>query len=335
MTYNFKIHIIHHLKTKNMKKITLLLSFIACVAFAHAQLLVSDNFNYLVGSGLLSNGWVGTGATPSTLSPILVTAPTITYAGYPGSGTGNEITLSTSGEDLNKSFVATTTGTIYFSALVNLTAAQTPGDYFLHIGDIPTGTSYFGRTFAKLDGTKIAFGILNTSGGTPTPTATYTTSIYDLNTTYLVVVKVNAATGASSLIINPDLSAEPSTGWTTSTTGTATVPAVGFSTINVRQGTAANAPSVKIDGIHVATSYNALFAATGLTNIKADALSISLNGKTLSVDNVTDGSTVDVYSSVGAKVQSAKLQNGAIQLNSFAKGLYIVRVGNLSSKIML
>jgi len=75
--------------------------------------------------------------------------------------------------------------------------------------------------------------------------------------------------------------------------------------------------------------------SAGFDSPNADLLSVTLKGKTLSVDNAADGSTVDVYSTIGAKVQSAKLQNGAIQLNSFAKGLYIVRVGNLSSKIML
>ena len=75
--------------------------------------------------------------------------------------------------------------------------------------------------------------------------------------------------------------------------------------------------------------------ATGFESPKSDVLSISLKGKNLSVNNVENGSTVDVYSSVGARVQSSILQNGAIQLNDLSKGLYIVRVGNLTSKIMM
>jgi len=74
---------------------------------------------------------------------------------------------------------------------------------------------------------------------------------------------------------------------------------------------------------------------TGFSSPKADALSVSLAGKSLYVKNVTDGSIVDVYSSVGSKVQSAQLVNGAIQLNNLSKGLYIVRIGNQSSKIIL
>jgi hypothetical protein len=62
---------------------------------------------------------------------------------------------------------------------------------------------------------------------------------------------------------------------------------------------------------------------------------ISLIGRNLTVSNVSIGTTVDIYSSIGSKVQSAQLQGGAVQLSNLAKGLYIVRVGNLSSKIML
>jgi len=73
----------------------------------------------------------------------------------------------------------------------------------------------------------------------------------------------------------------------------------------------------------------------GFSSLKADLLSVSLAGKTLTVNNVANGSTVEIYSALGSKVQSALLQSGAIQLNNLSKGLYIVRVGNLSSKIMM
>jgi len=76
-------------------------------------------------------------------------------------------------------------------------------------------------------------------------------------------------------------------------------------------------------------------SVTGLELLKSEVLSVSLAGKNLSVNNVANGSTVDIYSSVGARVQSSKLENGAILLNNFSKGLYIVKVGNQSSKIIL
>ncbi len=317
-----------------MRKITLLLSFIACVLVAQAQLIVSDNFDYTVNTELKSHGWIGTGATPSTINPIMVVAPSITYSGYPGSVIGNQISLTTTGEDLNKSFpAAITTGTIYFSALVNLSAAQATGDYFFHIGDLPAGTSYFARVFAKLDGTNIAFGIQNISGGTPTPTPTYSTSTYSLNTTYLLVVKFEIASNTASLIINPVLNAEPSAGWLVNNSGTGAVPAGGFTTINVRQGTATNAPTLVMDGIRVATSWAGLFSTTGIFNTTADILQVKLIGKTLTVTN-SPSSSVEIFNALGAKVKTLELVNGSVEL-SLTKGIYIVRAGQKTAKIMM
>jgi hypothetical protein len=158
-----------------MKKITLLLSFIACVGFMQAQTLLVENFDYTPATDLLGQGsWALTGsaATPN----IQVTATSITYPAYPGSGVGNEVTL-TNGQDLNKAFAPQTTGTIYASFIVNVSAAPTNGDYFFHFGAETIGSAFIGRTFVKADATagKIVFGILQASGGT----ATYSTTTYN------------------------------------------------------------------------------------------------------------------------------------------------------------
>jgi hypothetical protein len=73
----------------------------------------------------------------------------------------------------------------------------------------------------------------------------------------------------------------------------------------------------------------------GFSSLKADALSVTLKGCSLSINNVADGSTVDIFSTLGAKVQTSKLENNAIQLNNLSRGLYVVRVGNMTSKIMM
>jgi hypothetical protein len=53
------------------------------------------------------------------------------------------------------------------------------------------------------------------------------------------------------------------------------------------------------------------------------------------VKNAIDGSTVEIYSAVGSKVQSSVLENGRINLNDLSRGMYVVRVGKLTQKIML
>lgn len=60
-----------------------------------------------------------------------------------------------------------------------------------------------------------------------------------------------------------------------------------------------------------------------------------LNGKLLNVSNIDNGTTIEIYSALGARVQSAIYNGNPIQLNNLNKGIYIVRVGKFTQKIML
>ena len=298
---------------------------------AKAQLL-NENFNYTVGSVLAGQGNWGIDTNIGG-NPIFVTAASITYPGYPSSGIGQEVSITTSGQDVANTFTTQTAGYVYYSLLVNLSAAQNRGDYFLNLSQPGSSDPYFGLIYATLSGTNFVFGILNTYLGTGS-SPTFTATSYNLNTTYLLVVKVNVITGQSSLIVNPSMTTEPIDGWISNSSST-TMPSVnGFNHIIIRQGNALYAPTLKLDGIRVATSWNSLFPTTGLSTPKADVLSLSLSGKNLSVKNVENGSLVEIYTTVGAKVHTAILENGSIQLYDLSKGMYIVRVGNRSSKIV-
>ena len=71
--------------------------------------------------------------------------------------------------------------------------------------------------------------------------------------------------------------------------------------------------------------------ATGLNTPSADVLSVSLVGQNLTVTNTTNG--FEVYNAVGTKVRVA-LQN-TLNVSDLSKGVYIVRSGNSTAKIML
>jgi hypothetical protein len=72
---------------------------------------------------------------------------------------------------------------------------------------------------------------------------------------------------------------------------------------------------------------------TGISNPQANQLEVKLSGKTLTVTN-SSARTVEIYSTLGAKVATLELINGATDLN-LGKGLYIVRAGNKTAKIRL
>ena len=318
-----------HLKIMNMKKITFLLSFVACAIFAQGQTLLVENFDYAAPSDLLGQGswaFTGTNVTPN----LQVTAKTITYADYPSSGVGNEVTL-TNGQDLNKTFTAQTSGTIYVSFIVNVSAAPTAGDYFIHVGADVMGSAYIGRTFVKADAVagKIVFGILQASGGT----ATYTTTTYDINTTYMIVLKHDIVAKTSSIIVNPSMASEPAADWISNNTGTNATANIG--SVGLRQPSLSAALTAKLDGIRVATSYAGLFTITGTNNPSTSTFKMHVDGRNLVVNNVADGSKVEIFSALGAKVQTSELTGGSVLLNNLSKGMYIVRIGKLTQKITL
>ncbi len=319
-----------------MKKITLLLSFVACVAFTQAQTLLVENFDYVPATNLISQGnWILTGsaATPN----LQVTTSTITYSGYPESGVGNEVTL-TNGEDLNKKFTPQTTGNVYASFIVNVSAISTSGDYFLNLGAETIGSAFVGRIFVKKEsesGTKIAFGVMMTSGGTPSPAPTYSGFDYDLGTTYLIVLKHNNTGKVSSIIVNPSISStEPTTGWIDNNQGTNAVPA-NIGAIGLRQPSASAALTAKLDGIRVATSWAALFATSNVINPSANKFQALVVGSDLQIKNVANGATVEIFSALGSKVQTSVLENGKVSVDNLSKGMYIVRVGKNTQKFML
>jgi FG-GAP-like repeat len=223
---------------------------------APSALLLTDDFNYTVGTLLTANGWTahsGGGTNAQT-----VTSPGLTYVGYPGSGIGNAVTLNTTGEDDNRSLSSSpTSGTVYAAAMVNITSCQTTGDYFFHL--MQSSTVFYGRVFLKKDAASAncAFGIVKTSPGV----AVYTPFSYAPGTTHLVVVKYTFNSGSATddtvdLFIDPALGgAEPTPTLTADNTTTALTDATSFTAIGLRQGSATAAPVVIIDGIRVGTSW--------------------------------------------------------------------------------
>ena len=252
-----------------MKKITyfkMLLAAIVLIVWslsASAQLLVED-FNYTAGASLTANGW--SAHSGSGTNAVKTTTPVMTYTGYASSGVGNEITMTTSGEDDNKAFTNTTTGSIYVAFLVYVTASQS-GDYFLHFcqSSGTTAANFFGRVFVKKDATLTTFGFGISKASSSS--STYTPTTYILNTTYLVVLKYTFNTGttsddAVSLFVNPVIgSSEPTP--TLTLTETSTTDATGITAIALRQGTAGSMPTVKVDGIRVATVWSDAVTAPG------------------------------------------------------------------------
>jgi hypothetical protein len=142
----------------------------------------------------------------------MVVGGSLSYSCYQNSGIANQVSLGPTGEDLNHSFASQTTGAVYAGLLVNVSAAQTAGDYFFHLNNLPTGTINAGRVFVQKDpaGPNYAFGIRYAAAGT----IAYTPFVYAPGSVHLLVLKYTFNPGANddvtSLYIDPALgAAEP------------------------------------------------------------------------------------------------------------------------------
>ncbi|MBL0146850.1 MAG: hypothetical protein IPP48_15130 [Chitinophagaceae bacterium] len=128
-----------------MKKVYFLLLLVLGSMGVWGQVL-TENFSYTAGQPITANGWTAHNAAGT--NAITVTSPGLTYAGHPGSGVGNAVTMTTTGEDDNKALSsAITTGSAYTSFLVNVSAAQATGDYF--VGLLATTSTFPIRIYAK------------------------------------------------------------------------------------------------------------------------------------------------------------------------------------------
>ena len=74
---------------------------------------------------------------------------------------------------------------------------------------------------------------------------------------------------------------------------------------------------------------------TGTSNPSEDALQAFVSGKNLVIKNAVNGSTVEIFSALGSKVQTSVLEDGRVSLENLSKGLYIVRIGKDTKKFML
>jgi hypothetical protein len=240
-----------------MKKFFSLLLILFCViAFqsSYSQLFV-ENFDYPVGDSIINHGWVNHSGSGTQ---IVVVSGSLTYTGYPGSGTGNSVVVaggSGSREDVHANFTPQgNSGSLYAALLVNLSTAATTGDYFFHLAPVFPTTFFKPRVFVRDDGSgNLQFGITKAIAGS----TVYTPAIYSYNTTYLLVVKYEFSPGDSNdvgkLFINPPLANEPPA---PDLTTTDLVPDDSIGAVCLRQG--ANAYTVQVDGIIVGTTWSSV-----------------------------------------------------------------------------
>ncbi len=240
-------------------------------------LLLEEDFNYPVGTVLADNnatpstttGWKAHSGNGSNNIPTIAgSLPQPQYPQGAAPATSAQAQLQISGQDISKPFAAPATlGTLYYTAVVNVSAAQNLGDYFFHLYDnTSAGGTLRGRVFARSSAGGINFGVSVSGANTA---ATWAPTDYLLNTNYLLVVKYN--TNGTATITSDDVmslyvldnTGTPATEPAVATAsagpdaGAAAAPA-GLNAVALRQGSptgSALAATLNLDGVRVATNW--------------------------------------------------------------------------------
>jgi hypothetical protein len=233
--------------------------------------------------------------------PISYNSTGLVYAGFPGSGVGGAVNFqhiaSTSREDANAQIPAVTSGSVYCSSLLRLSAVPAAtADYHMHFGgtfgNVVTG--FFGRLFIKegsTPGTNFKIGVAKNS--TSATLIDYSTTDYALNTTYLVVLKYTFNTVSSTddrvsvyIFASGIPSTEPSVPNLYSK-DTLTSDATSLASICIRQGVVSAGLVGVIDGIRVSNTWANSALPVTLAGFSADLKEnkVELNWSTSSETN--------------------------------------------------
>jgi hypothetical protein len=227
-----------------------------------------ETFDY--NGSLNSNGWsTHSGAIPGqqqTLTTVSDQGNSLYYSGLQNSTGNRSAFVAGNTEDVNLALTGIS-GVGYYSFLLkvaNTTGLSTTGDYFTGFGQTSGSavTIFAPRVFIKAGVTPNTFqlGVLNTTGGTPTPTATYDNTEYPVGTTIMVVVKLDATTAPiqASLFINPNVTAPEPTATVSSSAGTNLFTT--FASIFLRQAGSASAGTgnLEIDEIRYGSTWESV-----------------------------------------------------------------------------
>jgi hypothetical protein len=165
--------------------------------------------------------------------------------------------------------------------MVKVDTAKANGDYFFALLPSTSTTLYAARLYVTDSAGGLRFGIIKSTGANGP--LVYTSSTYTIGQTYLLIVKYKFLTGTTtddeiSLYVFPTTipgtePASPTVGPVTGLTSDMT----NLGRIALRQGTASNAPYLKVDGFKISKSWASIVSEIKQLNEVATSFSLSQN----------------------------------------------------------
>lgn len=253
-----------NIKVPKLLTLSIIITFILGISYhssGQVTLPHHDPIDYPVGQGLQAqNGWT----ILNSGDDLLITAGNLTYPGLVGS-TGNKVTFDGAGIDAAKLFTQQTSGIVYQSFLLQITALgglTTTGGYFAGFTE-GTSTSFGGTVWTRLSGTGYNIGVNVRSTAANT---VWTTETFALNTTVLVVVAYELVSGTANdiarLWVNP-LPGSTLPAATISATNSGGTDLLNVNRILVRQAVVAETPFIEMDELRIGTNWSDVTPAGG------------------------------------------------------------------------
>lgn len=273
---------------------------------ANAERLLTENFEYELGSLYSQGGWLkyGTQAT----GPVQVIDNALTYPDYQDKAVGKAVHLTqvASGEDLMRavSETAISSGKVYLSALVKVNAVA-DDQYFLAFIQ-PTSAGIVDKktppentrliaSKGSADG-KFVFKISRNSA-----TLFESTEEFELGKTYLVVMSYEFKEGTKNdvvqLWVNPAVtSTEPQPNAAINSTTHTGADMKSFQAIELRQGSSATkvGPEVIVDAIRVGTAWTDLFDVASTEPTMTVTPTVVYDGSAVAIGSSTTYATYAV-----------------------------------------
>jgi hypothetical protein len=288
---------------------TLLL--ISGLSWGQVSLPHFDPINYTVGQGLQTQtGWTSLNSGDA----LLIASGNLTYAGLPAS-TGNKVTYDGAGIDAAKLFTQQTSGTVYYSFLLNITSLgtlNTTGGYFTGFNE-GTSTLYGATVWTRKDvgGTGYNIGI---NPRTTAANTVWVAGVQSLNSTLLVVISYQMISSTGNDIvkiwINPTPGAsEPTANATATNTGG--IDLLNVNRILIRQDGTSATPFIEMDELRIGTNWSDV--APGITNPSPN---LTATTSPTSVDNnftvtyLSDPAYQSAISAGNIKIGTATLSYG-------------------------
>lgn len=327
-----QFQIIHFKKNTNMKKVILLLSLVLTAnIFAQTTVVEADFSSYTNGTLVGQNNWVQ--YNTATLNPLTIVNNKVTIAG--GRNTDGQDAFLPFASVIQQPALGTTE--LNFDVVLTVTSAGANPSYFLALNALNTNTTSGNYMNARLVAMAMSDGFVfgtrvNSNSGYP---YTYGINKLSFGTKYAVRLRIEITAGNANDVIKlytgSDFNNMTLQATSAYSTGTVTDPVFGGILISQYGSASTHESGVTIESIKVTN----LSVTTGLNPSTNSLLKLVVSGNNLLVKNAFDGLELEIFTALGHKIQTSKVENAKISIANLKRGLYVVRFGKLAQKIML